>query len=237
MSYFRRLTQASIEQAFQLLEHIDDGLVRENSRLSILEALVHGEPEYVRAQLAMIAGAWDRFLLLTELYAAHGQSEDLGRLKSITPDEEFPDDEEEDLPKQIEFLQARVATGWRSSPGPCILSPEYRATMLARSDERIKNFGAMGAPEVCLFNEYCLRIDLGDYDVIGKAKALARGDSEYRDRITMAIAKAHAHNGSLARARRAFEAVMLPCHRIEVLLKIASLESELGVEPTPIAPH
>jgi len=219
-----------IRAAYQELEKFESWAVSERSRFVILDVLLHGEPDVVRTLLFPLGSAGIRYELLKALYGTHGDERDLARLRLFVPDESSPDVVE--MAAQINLLELNVAKGLRSKLESRIMTSKYRTRTLAQSDARLKFFRALRGPDTFLIHEYCLRISLGDASVIGAVRKLAGTDVELRDQITTAIAKGHAHSGSPIRARGALEYVMMPAHRIEVLVLIACVESEFGVEPT-----
>ncbi|MCE9586111.1 hypothetical protein K8R04_02200 [Candidatus Uhrbacteria bacterium] len=229
MRIYPRFSDQLVTDAIFELGKIEDATESNTALASILKILVHGEPEVVRTHMLPISDAWMRYELLTELYGAHGNDRDLGLLMKITPDEYFPD--KEDIREQIFALRVRIASGWRSKPESEVMTSQYRERMLDKSMERLKSFRRNAAPAIFIFNELCLRIGYGDARVIQEAREMAGDDFDLRDRIVTAIAMGHARIPSPMRARKALEQVSLPKHRIEVLVTIATIESELGQQP------
>ncbi|QQR60911.1 hypothetical protein IPH19_00350 [Candidatus Uhrbacteria bacterium] len=220
-----------IQDAFHELDKLEDTGSRESALTVILRVLIHGEPEVVRSHIPTISQPWPRYLLWSELCAAHGEESDMNSLKAVVPDKEFPDQRE--IASHIDELRFKIGTGWRSEPDRPVLTSSHRVKMLARSSRRVVGFQRLSAPPFLLFDEMCLRITYGDAAAVAKARGLAT-DAEMRDMIVASVAKAHAHNGSPVRARKTLGHVAMPENRISVMTLIACVECELGMQQ-PIA--
>lgn len=231
MKQLARYLDPLIQDAFHELDKLEDTGSRESALTVILRVLIHGEPEVVRSHIPTISQPWPRYLLWSELCAAHGEESDMNSLKAVVPDKEFPDQRE--IASHIDELRFKIGTGWRSEPNRPVLTSLHRVKMLARSSRRVVGFQRLSAPPFLLFDEMCLRITYGDAAAVAKARGLAT-DAEMRDMIVASVAKAHAHNGSPVRARKTLGHVAMPENRISVMTLIACVECELGMQQ-PIA--
>ena len=222
-----------IQDAFQELSKLEDAGTRESALAVILRALVHGDPEVVRSHIPTISQPWPRYELWSELYAAHGEESDVNSLKAVVPDKGFPDQRE--IASHIDELRFKIGTGWRSEPNRPVLTSSHRVEMLARSSRRVVGFQRLSDP-ILLFDEMCLRITYGDAAAVAKARGLAT-DAEMRDMIVASVAKAHVYNGSPVRARKTLGHVAMPENRISVMMLIACVECELGMQQPIVVQH
>lgn len=228
MRHFPKLSDPLIDEAFQELIKIEDTEMRMGALQSILRTLVHGDPAVVRTHLVSISDSWQRYVLLIELYAAHGEQRDLEQLTRVVIDSDA--DDVRDRSDQISDLRVRVDSGFRSVPMSLVITSGQREKLLARSKvrlERIRNFDV----EPVLFQELCFQVELGDPTAVIEARALAGDSQDLVDQVNLSVANAHVKRASSIRARQSLQHIQSPVYRIEILTNIAQLESELGDHP------
>jgi hypothetical protein len=226
-----------IAEAYRQLEFIQDPGQRDLYRSTIAEAIVHFHPDGARVMLDAVVEEQHKYRVTMELYAAYGLPGDCASVIALIEMMRASGEDVEEEEEQLARVQKKLATGWRAGPVRMLSDKDMDRDRLRKSEERIRRTPSVKDNAIIYIGELCIRIQCEDFDSVSQAIQIAGDDAELRDRVTTAMAKAHAIHGRPGKAREMLSHVTFPEHRIDVLLTIDAVTREMGLPPDEQTVH